>query len=53
MTQRLNIDDDDDLIVPLDDEDMAAIAALSVAEVAAIDQAILSALTNQWQKTGR
>lgn len=47
---RLNIDDDD-LSVPLDDQDTAAIAALSPAEVAAIDQAILSSLTNQWQKT--
>jgi hypothetical protein len=47
----LNIDDDDDLSVPLDNEDMEAIAALSVSEVAAIDQAILSTLTDRWQKT--
>ena len=51
MRQRLNTDDDDDLSVLLDDGDRAAIAALSVAEVAAIDQAILSSLTSQWQKT--
>ena len=48
MRQRLNTDDNDD---DLDDEDRAAIAALSVAEVAVIDRAILSALTSQWQKT--
>ena len=48
MRQRLNTDDNDD---DLDDEDRAAIAALSVAEVAVIDRAILSVLTSQWQKT--
>ncbi len=46
----MNINDDD-LSVPLDDVDRAAIAALSVAEVAAIDRAIMFALTSQWQKT--
>lgn len=51
IRQRLNTDDEDDVSVPLDDEDRTAVAALSVAEVAAIDQAVLSALTSQWQKT--
>ena len=47
----MNIDDNDDLGVPLGDEDMEAIVALSASEVATIDQAILSTLTNRWQKT--
>lgn len=33
MRQRLDTDDDDDLSVPLDDEEKAAIAALSLAEL--------------------
>jgi hypothetical protein len=47
----LNMDEGDDLGSPLNDEDTAAIAALTVADVAAIDQAILSALSPYWQKT--
>jgi hypothetical protein len=43
--------DDDDLNVVLDDEDTKAIAALTVEDVAAIDEAILSKLTSHWQKT--
>jgi hypothetical protein len=43
--------DDDDLNVVLDDEDTKAIAALTVDDVAAIDEAILSKLSNRWQKT--
>jgi hypothetical protein len=45
------MDDEDDLSTPLDAEDGAAIAALSVADVAEIDHAIMSALTDHWQKT--
>ena len=47
----MDIDDGDDLSDQLDDEARAAIAALSVAEVTAIDQAILSVLSSSWQKT--
>jgi hypothetical protein len=43
--------DDDDLNVVLDDEDMKAIAALTLDDVAAIDEAILSKLSSRWQKT--
>ena len=43
--------DDDDLNVRLDDEDTKAIAALTVDDVAAIDEAILSKLSSRWQKT--
>jgi len=43
--------DDDDLSVVLDDEDTKAIAALTAADVAAIDAAILSKLSSHWQKT--
>ena len=43
--------DDDDLNVVLDDEDTNAIAALTVDDVAAIDEAILSKLSSRWQKT--
>lgn len=43
--------DDDDLNVVLDDEDTKAIAALTVDDVAAIDEAILSKLSSRWQKT--
>lgn len=43
--------DDDDLNVVLDDEDTNAIAALTTDDVAAIDEAIVSKLSNQWQKT--
>jgi len=43
--------DDDDLNVVLNAEDTQAIAALTVSDVAAIDEAILSKLTSHWQKT--
>lgn len=43
--------DDDDLNVVLDDVDAKAIAALTVEDVAAIDEAILSKLSSHWQKT--
>jgi hypothetical protein len=43
--------DDDNLNVVLDDEDTKAIAALTTEDVAAIDEAIVSKLTHQWQKT--
>jgi hypothetical protein len=43
--------DDDDLSVALDEEDTKAIAALTVEDVAAIDEAILSKLSSYWQKT--
>lgn len=42
---------DDDLDVVLDDEDTKAIAALTVEDVAVIDEAILSKLSSHWQKT--
>jgi hypothetical protein len=43
--------DDDDLNVVLDDEDTKAIAALTVEDIAAIDEAIVSKLSGRWQKT--
>lgn len=43
--------DDDDLNVVLDDEVMKAIAALTVEDIAAIDEAIVSKLRGHWQKT--
>lgn len=43
--------DDDDLSGVLDDEDTKAIAALTMEDVAAIDEAILSKLSSRWQKT--
>ena len=43
--------DDDDLNVVLNDEDTKAIAALTVEDLAAIDEAILSKLGGHWQKT--
>lgn len=45
------ISDDDDLDVVLDEKDANAIAALTVEDVAAIDEAILSKLSSHWQKT--
>jgi hypothetical protein len=47
----LNTDDHDDLSMPLDDDDLLAIGALTDVDVAAIDQAILSMLSAHWQKT--
>lgn len=44
-------DDDDDAAHPLDDEDRAAIAALTVSDIAEIDAAILSHVRTHWQKT--
>ncbi len=43
--------DDDDLNVGLDDEDTKAIASLTVEDIAAIDEAIVSKLSGRWQKT--
>lgn len=43
--------DGDDMDVVLDDEDVKAIAALTDADVDAIDNAILSKLRSHWQKT--
>ena len=42
---------DDDANAPLDAEDIRAIAALSAADISAIDQAILAQLNHRWQKT--
>jgi hypothetical protein len=47
----LNPDDQDDLNVQLDEEDLLAIEALTDMDVAAIDEAILSLLSERWQKT--
>ncbi len=45
------MDNEDDLSAPLDDEEIDAIAALSDADIAAIDHAILSHLSGHWKKT--
>lgn len=45
------MDSEDDLSGPMDEEDIAAIAALSSSDVAAIDHAILSHLSAHWKKT--
>lgn len=45
------MDNEDDLSGPMDEEDIAAIAALSHSDVAAIDHAILSHLSVHWKKT--
>lgn len=47
----MNTDDQDDLNVQLDEEDLLAIEALTDMDVAAIDEAILSLLSERWQKT--
>lgn len=47
----LNIDGNDDLSIPLDEEDLAAIAVLTESDVTAIDEAILLQLSAHWQKT--
>jgi hypothetical protein len=45
------MDDHDDLSAPLADDDLLAIGALTVADVAAIDHAVLSVPGEHWQKT--
>ena len=47
----MNVDDSDDLSRTFDEEELAAIAMLTDADVVEIDRAILSQLNNRWQKT--
>ena len=47
----MSIEDNIDLDDLLDEEDKAAIEALTVADVEAIDGAILAQLSGRWQKT--
>jgi len=47
----VSVDDSDDLSRALDEEELAAMAMLTDADVIAIDRAILSQLNNRWQKT--
>jgi hypothetical protein len=47
----VSVDENDDLSRALDEEELAAIAVLTDADVIAIDGAILSQLNNCWQKT--
>lgn len=47
----MSVDDSNDLSRALDEDELAAIAMLTEADVVAIDGAVLSQLNGRWQKT--